>query len=628
MNTLLPQAGSRFRVLTTRTLERLGFEEHAFLVLPAVLIGMIVAAAAVSFHELIVLIRSWLYTGPVASPEFLYGHGVWLLILFPAAGGLVVGCISRLFGAGGHGVPEVIESVVRTQGFMRPFSAIQKIVTASATIGSGGSAGAEGPIVQVGAAIASGVGQIFQIARQHMPILVGCGTAAGISAIFNSPIGGVLFTLEVILQEFSVRAFTPLVVASVIANVTTRAIFQSLLGHEYNAIFAMPPEVINGFGAGGMLTWSQLPNFALLGLVCGLVAASLTRLMLRMEKHVARSRIPRIYRPALGGAAVGAIGVLFITVIGWGLLHAAKPFDVHNYPMPAFMGDGYGVIQELLRTPFYIANGSGTLLLVVVVLCLAKLLATCLTLATGGSGGVIAPSLFLGASTGAAVGLLLQRLGIFPEVFPAMYALIGMGAVLAAVVHAPLASILILLELTSDYHIILPAMLATIFATGTARFIFRDSIYTVALRERGIRVGGHRDSSLLRRLTIEQIGMEPACIVKGQMPVSELIQQMAGELHDAVVVDEAGRYVGMVLRRDLASALLNPESLPLLLASEITRAGVPLLSVDDDLARALDVFAQNDTSTLAVSFAQRPENVVGVITHDHLLRKYQQSLQA
>ena len=191
MRTLLPEVGSRFRVLLTRLLHRMGLREESFLLIPAVLIGIVAAGAAVAFHELINFIRHILYGSP--DPGFLYGQGIWLLILFPAAGGLVVGILGRLLGSGGHGVPEVIESVVRTQGFVHPFSAIQRILTASVTIGSGGSAGAEGPIVQIGAAIASAVGHAFRIGRQHMPVLIGCGTAAGISAIFNAPIGGVLF---------------------------------------------------------------------------------------------------------------------------------------------------------------------------------------------------------------------------------------------------------------------------------------------------------------------------------------------------------------------------------------------------------------------------------------------------
>ena len=620
---IVPQAGARFRVLTTRVLARLGLTDESFLVLPAILIGIIAAAAAVAFHELIDAIRWPLYG--MLAPTFLYGSGVALLILFPAIGGLLVGVFARFFGAGGHGVPEVIESVIRTQGFTKPISAIQRILTSSITIGTGGSAGAEGPIIQIGAAIASGVGHVFRIARHHMPILVGCGAAAGISAVFNSPIGGVLFTLEVILQEFSIRTFTPLVIASVVANVATQAIFQNLLNQEYNAIFVMPQNIAAIFGPHGF-DWAQLPNFALLGLACGLAAVLLTTLMLWMEKRADLTGIGKVWRPAIGGAAVGVLGVAFVTLVGWWMLGKSKPFEFAGYHMPAFFGDGYGVVQQLLRPDYYVDRPLGQMLAVLFVLCLLKIVSTCLTLASGGSGGIIAPSLFVGATAGACVGILFQKLHLFADIYPAAYALVGMGAVLGAVVHAPLASILILLELTRDYHIVPPAMLATIIATGVARFIFPESIYTAALKAHGIRLGSAHELSLLRRVTIEQIGMEPALVVRDSMPVAQLLDLMGQDIRDAVSVDAEGNYTGLVRRQDLNVAMLQPGSLPLLVAGEIARAGLPLLASTDDLSRALELFAQADVDTLPVCVPERPKKVVGIITHQSLMSHYHEML--
>ena len=225
---VLSAPGGRFRTIVQSRLGKLGFGDEAFLLIMAVIIGAITGAAAVGFHQLTHLIRDLLYVER-GEDRLLYGHrGMWLLVLLPAGGGLAVGLVSRyVFRAReGHGVVDVMESVIRTSGFQRPAIAIEKTLTSALTIGSGGSAGAEGPIVQIGAAIASGVGQSFRVARSQMPVLTGCGTAAGISAIFNAPFGGVLFTLEVILQDFSIRSFTPVVLASVIAQVTTQGTFQ------------------------------------------------------------------------------------------------------------------------------------------------------------------------------------------------------------------------------------------------------------------------------------------------------------------------------------------------------------------------------------------------------------------
>ena len=620
---LLPEAGSRFRVLSTRVLHRFGLSEDAFLLLPAVLIGVAAAVAAVAFHELITLIRDLLYA--TQNPNYLYGRGMWLLLLWPTAGGLAVGVMTRLFRSPGHGVPDVIESVVRSEGFIPPSIAIQKIITASATIGTGGSAGAEGPIVQVGAAIASAVGRLFRIARHSMPILVGCGAAAGISAVFNAPIGGVLFTLEVILQDYSIRAFTPLMISSVIANVATRAIMQDGLQKQYGAIFELPPEVASGLGPNGMLSWQQLPNFALLGIVCGLVAVSLTRLMIHMEDRAATSRLPAIIRPALGGAAVGALGVCWV-YFGQLALGTIKPISFERYPMPAFFGDGYGVVQQLLSPSYYIETPSGMLIVMALLLCGLKLLATCLTLASGGSGGVIAPSLYLGATAGAALGVGLQKLSIFPAVFPSLYALIGMGAVLGAVVHAPLAAILILLELTSDFHVIMPAMLATIFAVGTARFFFRESVYTHTLRKHGVRLGMTRDAGLLRCLSIEQIGMEPALLIRASTPFSRVLALMGENIRDAAIVSDDDTYVGILRRQDIEKTLLQPDSIPLLLASELCRSSIPLLSSVDDLGKAMELFTSADVEMLAVSLPEAPGKVVGMVSQAFIVKRYHEMI--
>ena len=607
-------------MLVTRLLARLGLTETSFLLIPACLIGVIAAGAAVAFHELINHIRDWLY-GAV-SPEQLYGSSLWLIVLWPALGGLVVGLFTLVFGAGGHGVPEVIESVVRRQGFIRARVMLEKILTAGATIGSGGSAGAEGPIIQIGAAIASLVGRMFRISRHHMPILIGCGSAAGISAIFNSPIGGVLFTLEVILQDFSIRAFTPLVLSSVIANVTTQAIYRSYIGDSYEAIFKMPALT----GDGLSLTWVQLPSFLLLGVLCGVAAVTLTGLMQFTEKQSRKLKVPEFTKPAVGGAAVGLLGVVYVMALGWWLIGQAKPISFYQYPMPGFFGDGYGVIRQMLTTTFYASHSPAQLWALVGALLVAKLLATCLTLGTGGSGGVIAPSLFLGSTVGGLLGLALLKLHYLGPIDPAMYALIGMGAVLAAVVHAPLAAILILLELTREYQIVMPAMLATITATGMARLIFPESIYTIALRKRGIRLGHLSDNSLLHRLSVEEIGLDPAMTIPARTPMPVVITRMAEQDGDAIVVDSRGNYLGMLTHHELELAVIQPESLSLLVAGEVARREVPVLHHTDDLARAMEIFSEHDISGLAVTVAGGSGKVIGILTRARLMQRYHSAL--
>lgn len=619
------EPASRLRALVTRLLAKVGLQDDSFILILAVIVGIVTAAAAVGFHELILEVRNILYLQ--TGQELLYHRGLILLAVIPAAGGLVVGLISRyLFRTReGHGIVDVIESVLRAGGFQSPRVALEKIITAGITIGSGGSAGAEGPIVQIGAGLASGIGQLFRVARNQMPVLIGCGSAAGISAIFNAPFGGVLFTLEVILQDFSIRAFTPVVLASVIAQTTELLLFKVMRQPgNFHPIFDVSPDAIRLHEA---LRWGHVGNFVLLGLICGLVGVSLTRMMGASERLFGRIKMPIVLKPALGGALMGMMGVIYI-LISHRILSVPKPVPFETYPMPAFFSDGYGFIEQLL-SPAYHAYGPGGvgILLLLAALCGLKLVATCLTLGSGGSGGVIAPSLFLGATAGAVIGTLLQHTGWFYSIRPEMYALVGMGAVLAAVVHAPLASILIVFEVTEDYKVMVPAMLACIVATATARVIFQDSIYTVDLRMRGIRFGGTSDLTLLRRISVEQVTLEPASIVHINDPLQKILELSASAgTADFVVVDAQQDYAGMIVQDDINTALLQREAVPLLVADEIMRRDIPLVRHTDDLATVMEAFTRYDVSHLPVSVNSRPKHVIGLISRTGLMRRYQKGL--
>jgi CIC family chloride channel protein len=614
-------AGARLRLLVDRTLSHLGMGDDSFLLVVAFLIGIVAAGAAVGFHELIVVIREFLYRR--GGSGYLYGRGVWLLMVIPAAGGLMVGVLTRFIfrEREGHGMVDVMESVMRSGGYIRPRSAFDKIVTSAVTIGTGGSAGAEGPIVQIGAAIASGIGQLFRIAKPSLPVLIGCGSAAGISAIFNSPIGGLLFTLEVILRDFSIRTLTPLVIASVIANFTTQAIFRVALHQNYDAIFTMPPNVsVSGF------TLAHVGNVILLGLICGATGALTTRLMYRTEHMFGAIRMPRWLKPALGGALLGVIGVTYV-LFSWTILGKEKFIPFEQYPMPAFFGDGYGAVQPMLGPAFYDQTTWGLLTLILIFLGVAKIIGTCMTLSSGGAGGIIAPSLFLGAVTGGAVGLILQRLGLSDNLPPYAYALVGMAAVLAAVVHAPLAAVLILVDVTHGYQTILPAMLACITATGMARIISRDSIYTLSLRMRGVHVGSSSDLLLLRRMTIEQIDLEPATVFHASDPLQRVLDRtVENGGADFVVVDKQEQYLGMIVGEDVRRALIDREAVPLLLVEEVMRTNLPVVRNTDDLATVMNQFSAHDVSRLPVGLPGNSSRVIGLVSRAALMRRYQQAL--
>lgn len=624
-------ASTRARVLITRGLIYIGFREDSFLLFVAIIVGVLTAAAAVGFHELIGWIVHSLYR--VMAPTTLYGPGLALLVIWPALGGLIVGFANTYLirSRGGHGVPDVIESVAKSSGFLRPKVAIEKMLTSAVTIGSGGSTGAEGPIVAIGAALASGIGQMFRLARSQMTLIVGCGAAAGISSIFNSPMGGVLFTLEVILLDFSLRTFIPVVLAAVVANVTTRAIFVEWLKRDdYRAIFNVPETLFRSAGVDTpLISWTQMPSFVVLGIICGLVAATFTLFMLRSDRQFRKLRVSPALKPAVGGAMVGLLGVFFVITFGWVVLERVKPLSPERYPMPAFFGDGYGYIQMLLGEAFYIDPSFSTvsILSMLAFLVVAKVIATGWTLGSGGSGGVIAPALFLGATVGGFFGVVMKKLGWVGDVQPGVYALVGMGAALGAVVHAPLAAILILIDTTGNYRVMLPAMITTVVATAVAKRIYADSIYSTVLRERGIRMATGSDAVVLRRMSVEQIDLEPAVAVQASDSMQHLLDLKAKMgTSNFVVIDRGGFYTGLVAEQDIYTALVQRDAVPLLLAGELMRPDVPLLRNTDDLATVLAVFSRYDVDYLPVSLEQSPGKVIGLISRAGLMRRYQMQL--
>jgi len=623
MPRVISNAGTRIQVLANRALERMGFSTSGFLLIMAVLIGMITAAAAVAFHELINLIRNQLY-GHVGE-HALYGKWMILLVVWPAVGGLLVGIISHVIvrSREGHGIIDVMESVIRSSGFIRPGSALEKILTSAITIGTGGAAGAEGPIVQIGAAISGGIGSVFGISRESMPVLVGCGCAAGISAIFNSPIGGLLFTIEVILQDFSIRTIVPLVLASVIANVTTGAIYHHMLQKEsYDAIFHVASTVWS-------VTWPQLGNFLALGVACGLVGAALTVLLDRMEALFKMLNVPRWALPGIGGGLLGCTGIVYVMIFGHLLLGVTKPVPYSVYPMPAYFGDGYPAIEMVLAGNFYHQLPLGPLTALLAGWLILKLFGTCLTISSGGSGGIIAPALFLGACVGGFTGSLIHAVHLFSGVQPEVYALVGMAAVLAAVVHAPLASILILAEVTKNNSLVLPAMFATVVATATARRIVTDSVYTRGLRSRGIQLGTGTDMMLLRRLTVEQVDLDPAPVLQPNDPFQRVLDlSVSLGTTDFVVIDADGTYLGMIVNDDVNATLLRKDAVPLLLVSELMRSSIPTVRSTDDLATVMDVFTIHNVSRLPVCLPNSPGKVIGLISRVALMRRYRRGLAA
>jgi len=539
--------------------------------------------------------------------------GALMLIVLPVVGMGATGLLVQTFAkeAKGHGVPQVMRALIQRGGRISAKVGIIKTIASILTVGSGGSAGTEGPIVQIGATLGSVGGQRLGIRREQMGTLVGCGAAAGIASIFNAPIAGVFFVLEIMLRDFSIRSFAPIVVASVFSSATT----QALIGTN-EAIFESS-ENLHGY----VFKMVELPSYIGLGFVCGLVAVGFNRVLHWGEDLFDNWKINPYLKPLAGAAGLGLLGIAFVLA-----LHGDTS---HN---PNFYGNGYDTIRSLLRPDAYhsahpIASGMTILMLLVVI----KGIATTLTLASGGSGGVFAPSLFMGATTGAAFGVLLEKVGLMPAgASPAGYALVGMAAVVAATTHGPLTAILILFELTRDIYVLLPIMLAAIVATVIAQIIERDSIYTYKLRRSGVLVGRAADLTLLRRISVRDLDWTPLPPepVYASDPVSKLIALHAHHnTPDFPVVNADGDYIGMVTGHDIRVALIDREAIPLLLVAELLRTNLPTISRDEHLDTVMDKFSEHDIASLAIVDEMSMGEPRGLITRASLMKRYQAALE-
>ena len=551
----------------------------------ALVVGLGAGAGAIGFRYLIIGLtelfsghRDYSTAGHAVNPHVPW-LGPWFVVLAPIVGGLFYGPLVARFApeARGHGVPEVMLAVAENGGRIRPQVPAIKALASALCIGSGGSVGREGPIVQIGSALGSLLGQLTRLPPRRLRLLVACGAAGGIAATFNAPIAGVFFALEVILGDFETQAFGVVVLSSVTASALARSVFGS-------ASFLHLP----GFTLDSPL---ELVLYAGLGVLAGAVGVLFIRVLYGSEDLADRIwRGPAWARPAAGGAL---LGLLLLAV-------------------PEMYGVGYPVLSRAVDGHYAVAF--------VLMLLAAKVVATSLTIAIGGSGGVFAPSLFMGAMLGSAFGQIAHA--ALPSVTaPAgAYALVGMGAVFAGAARAPITAVIILFELTGEYTIILPLMLAIVLATSVSGSLSRDTIYTLKLRRRGIRVDRPRVPSVMRTVPVSAaMGPVPTPLAF-DAPLAVIMADFADQPRDtAPVVDAGGALVGVVTAADLEEHTLEANS-DGALAAQIAHAA-PQLRPHDTLEDAVRALALGDEAGLPV-VSDEGRVVVGWLTHRDVLRAY------
>ena len=529
---------------------------RSLLGIAAAVVGAVVGAAAVLFN-LAIRVWTWVstgfteYTTHIGSPHGVWGWAPWLfLLLSPALAGAVYGPLIQRFApsAKGHGIPEVMLAVRRKGGRIPGRVAVVKIVSSALTIGSGGSAGREGPIVQVGASLGSTIASWLGMPVSRVVLLASCGSAAGIAATFHAPLAGAVFALEVILTEFTAETFGFVVLSAVSSSMVARI----LQGDEMVVRVASDLS----FASQTDIWW-----VALLGLVAGMCGLGFSKLLYACEDAIdwlwARTRLPQWARPAVLGLVLGAGLVAF----------------------PYMFGSGYPLEEDAIAGNFSVAF--------LLALMLGRALYTAFTIGMGGSGGVFAPTLFIGAMAGAAFGDVVSPLSASPV---GVFAVVGMGAAFAGAARAPMTAVLIIVEMTGQFSLILPMMLAVVIATGASRFLTRATIYTEKLRRRGDVLDDPVEGTLLGTRVASQWMTHAPEVLTASASVASALSALRRTKESALPVVDGGRFVGLVSSLRLAELTQEGGSLDsplsdLPLIDEAVPDGAPPTKVLEALRR-------------------------------------------
>lgn len=578
------QISAKANVLNTM-FKRLFSDEHTIMVFLGIIVGVAGGYGAVGFRHLIDFLQTLSYGSPKELLGIIDSIPWYYRIIIPAIGGLIVGPIVYFFAreAKGHGVPEVMYAVALKQGIIRMRIVFVKAFVSAVCIATGGSVGREGPIVQIGSALGSSLGQIFKVSGHRIRTMVGCGAAAGIAATFNAPMAGSIFALEIILDEFEITTFSPIIVSAVSAT----AISRHYLGDV--PAFVLPEYILH--------SPLEFPLYAVLGFFCAVVAVAFTLFLYRTEDVWDSIKFPEYLKAVLGGLMMGTMGLVF----------------------PQVLGVGYGAIDLALMVKM-----SGWFMALLVIL---KIFATSITIGSGGSGGIFAPSLFLGAMAGGCFGTMAHTL--FPNIAisPGAYAVVGMGAVVAATTHGPLQAILIIFEMTGDYKIILPLMITCIISCLVSRRLSGESIYTFKLIRRGINIKAGKEVNVLKSIPIKEVMNAEVETIPESLSLGKLKDKISKSKYTSFpVVNDKGELTGMFSFFDYHEVLYDENLQELVLAKELATQDVVTVSIEDNLSTALEEISRGDYSLLPVVSPDNPLQMLGVLTRRDIMEAYDQAV--
>jgi CIC family chloride channel protein len=559
--------------------------EHSFVLSTAVLIGVVGGFGAVGIQYAIQNFQILFWSGKFSLDTIINISWYWKMII-PTCGGLFVGLIIQFYSreAKGHGVPEVMEAIALRNGIIRPRVVLAKLIASAVYIASGGSVGREGPVIQIGSAVGSTLGQFFRVNAKHMRTFVACGAASGIAAAFNAPVAGALFAIEIILGDLAVPQFSPVVIASVSSTVISR----HFLGN-YPA-FRVPTYQLQ--------SPLELLFYIILGIFSAIIALLFIKSLYTSEAFFDKKKLPVWVKTCSGGILIGLIGLVF----------------------PQIFGVGYDTIEHALNKPY--------LWQLAIALVFIKIIATSLSLGSGGSGGIFSPSLFLGAMFGSFFGSILST--FFPDlnIMPGAYALVAMGGVVAAATHGPITAILIIFEMSGEYKIILPLMITCIIATVISTRLHHESIYTLKLKLRGINLYGGHEINVLKSLKVIDAYKSSIKTITESTPFTKIVKDLANGPHTIFyIIDKKSNIIGSISLKEIRQTISDYEHLKhLLIARDIMNPNVVSVSAEENLDDVMKKFGRYNLDELPVISFHNGKHIIGTILRHDVIEIYNRQI--
>jgi CIC family chloride channel protein len=586
---LLKQVYLKFLVWRIKTID-----DKAFLLIVSGIVGFVIGFAALALKEVVHLIQVFL------TQSSFFRDSNYLYVLYPLVGILLTAFIANkiLKESLGHGISNILYAISRKSSIIRRTWMYSRLITSAITVGFGGSVGLEAPIVVTGSAIGANMARFVHLGYRKRTLLIGCGTAGAIAAIFNSPVAGVIFSIEVILAEINVAAFIPLLIASVCGSLIS--------------IILQGGDILFSFDLTDEFNAADTPLYLLLGIICGFVSLYFTRTMFIVEQWIQRVK-KYVPRAIVGGIGLGLIIFVFPPIYGEGydtITHLLKGQQNVLFENSLFPVDYHNVV---------------TLLIFMIGIVIIKPVATALTIGSGGSGGIFAPSLFIGGVTGFVFASLINLLAIDPFLSTSNFTLVAMGGVMSGVLHAPLTGIFLIAEITSGYTLFIPLMLVAAISYSTINYFEKHSFYSKKLVEEGDLIPNDKDRELLSLIHLNKIIEKDLLATKPSDTLGDLVRLVRRSRRNIFpVVDEDGSLAGVVTLDDIRDIMFNEEAQHERLVSSLMHAAPAYISSNEKMQSVMKKFEVTGAWNLPVIDDGK---YVGFVSKSRIFNAYRRKLQ-